>query len=483
MPIDTSIYGNLLAKPPSLMDDVNTLDAGDLQRTQLAGAKLNLIGQQQSLADQQAVRALYQRPGFDPSTPQGMADLSAASPTQALATRKAILDNAQTQANTSKATAEAGKATADTATSQYNLGRQKLDRAMQLVSQSATPDVAKQHLSDLVNDGLMTMQDAASKSNEIDQNSATPQAWQQWRLSSMASLMSAHDQFEANKPTLGTRNTGGTIQNTATNPMTGVPTVTATTALTASPDAQLQANTSTSNNRANIAKDYAVAGLNPDGTSTGDVQTMAQMIADGKLPPLSGFALARPRGQQIMATVSQINPDYDATSYGAKQKAARDFTTGTQGNALRSFAVAGQHLDQLGTLVDALDNGQYPIVNKIANAYAQQTGSTAPTNFDAAKDVVSKEVTKAIVAGGGGVSERAELANLMSNAKTPQQLKGVITQYRGLMSAQHDALLQQRRAAGLPDSTLPDYGGTGAPTATPAAPSGFTITHVDGQPQ
>jgi hypothetical protein len=158
-----------------------------------------------------------------------------------------------------------------------------------------------------------------------------------------------------------------------------------------------------------------------------------------------------------MARVSEINPNFDATDYEAKKKAARDFTSGTQGNAMRSFAVAGQHLDQLGTLVDALDNGDISLINKVGNAYASQTGGTAPTNFAAAKDVVSKEVIKAIVGAGGGVAERAELSQLMDSAKSPAQLKGVINQYRTLMDAQHNALLQQRRAAGLSDKTLPNY--------------------------
>jgi hypothetical protein len=187
------------------------------------------------------------------------------------------------------------------------------------------------------------------------------------------------------------------------------------------------------------------------------MELTAKAIANGQLPPPSGMALTNPRNQRILARVMEINPSYDFTDVTAKRKAASDFTTGQLGNSMRSFAVAGQHLDQLSTLVDAMNNGNYPMVNKLANTIATQTGSVAPSNFDAAKDVVSKEVMKAIVAGGGGVGEREELQKTMDSAKTPAQLKGVITQYRNLMAAQHDALIQQRRAAGLPDSTIPNY--------------------------
>lgn len=189
-----------------------------------------------------------------------------------------------------------------------------------------------------------------------------------------------------------------------------------------------------------------------------DVQNMIHAVGKYQLDPVLAMARLPPAYRaQFIGQVMQQYPNYDQTAYKAKANAATAFTSGPQGNAMRSFAVAGTHLDQLAGLADALHNGDLQAVNRIANAWAAQTGDPAPTDFEAAKDVVSKEVIKAIVAGGGGVAERQELSTLMSNAKSPAQLAGVIRQYRQLMGAQHDALLQQRRAAGLPDSTLPNY--------------------------
>lgn len=224
--------------------------------------------------------------------------------------------------------------------------------------------------------------------------------------------------------------------------------------------------TSRANNAATQAGENLRAGVMPGGGLDDNAERTAQAIASGQLPAPTGMALLNPKNQRILGRVMEINPSYDASTVSAKKAAATAFTSGQQGNAMRSFAVAGQHLDQLGQLVDAMNNGNSQLVNKIANVYSQQTGNPAVTNFDAAKDVVSKEVTKAIVAGGGGVSERQELSDMMKNVKSPAQLKGVIAQYRNLMAAQHDALLQQRRAAGLPDSTMPKY----AESATSATP-------------
>jgi hypothetical protein len=99
---------------------------------------------------------------------------------------------------------------------------------------------------------------------------------------------------------------------------------------------------------------------------------------------------------------------------------------------------------------------------------AAQTGSAAPTNFDAVKAIVAKEVVKAIVAGGGGVAEREELAHLLDNAKSPAQLKGVIGHILDLMDAQRAGLLDQyERTTGRKDGDT-----TFAPNATADARRG-----------
>lgn len=292
---------------------------------------------------------------------------------------------------------------------------------------------------------------------------------------------------ELNKPTTTVVNAGGTSQVLQTPGLGGAPQTMGTIQHTATPgelltdtrtrsEGALNRGAALQRTRETIAAENVRAGVGPGGALDENAERTAHAIASGQLPAPTGMALLNPKNQRILGRVMEINPQYDATTVAAKAKAARDFTTGALGNSMRSFQVAGQHLDQLGQLVDALDNRNLQIVNKIGNAYATQTGNPAPTNFEAAKDVVSKEVVKAIVAGGGGVTERQELSHLMSSAKSPAQLKGVIQQYRNLMAAQHDALLSQRRAAGLPDSTLPNY--TEAAGGGTAGTSGWSVINV-----
>jgi hypothetical protein len=183
-----------------------------------------------------------------------------------------------------------------------------------------------------------------------------------------------------------------------------------------------------------------------------------QAVIEGRAKFPSAMAIRRdPSMARLAEAVFRVDPDYDETRYATRQKASNDFTTGIQGKQLLAFGSAIKHLETLGSLVDAMANGDAVQVNRFSNLLQKQTGGVPVNNFEAAKGIVAKEIMKAIVAGGGGVEERQELSHLMDSAKSPEQLRGVIATYRELMTAQKENLIIQRDAAGLPRSTLPDY--------------------------
>lgn len=220
-----------------------------------------------------------------------------------------------------------------------------------------------------------------------------------------------------------------------------------------------------------------------EGNAPSDLsESSVDAIGQGRMKAPTGYALRNPKIANLMDRVNAKYPNFDATEYDAKQKAMRDFSTGTPGNSIRSFSTATDHLSQLDQLVDALGNGNVPLANKIANTVAQNTGSTAPTNFDAVKGIVAKEVLKSIVAGGGGVEERQELSHLLDNAKTTKQLKGVIGGYLHLMSAQKDNLEQQYElSTGRKDAkTRFNYKKEAAAAPNPVAPpAGSAPSDID----
>lgn len=189
-------------------------------------------------------------------------------------------------------------------------------------------------------------------------------------------------------------------------------------------------------------------------TQMGDannIEQIAQGIAHYQTAPLSGFAIAKPAGQAIMARAQQINPTYNAQNFTKSQQAYKDFGSGKLGSMTRSANVAIAHLGTLDKLNDALGNGDVQAVNNLRNSFKEQFGSEAPTNFNAAKAIVGDELVKFITGTGGALADRENAQNQINNAKSPAQLKGVIKTYKDLMTGQLGGLKRQYEQSTMRD--------------------------------
>ena len=154
-----------------------------------------------------------------------------------------------------------------------------------------------------------------------------------------------------------------------------------------------------------------------------------------------------PTAADVAGNVAGAKQDFKS-----QEKAVKDFSTGQQGKAVNAFNTASDHLGTMDKLSDALANGDTKAINAVGNMIAKQTGAAAPTNFNAAKQIVTAEIIKAIVASGGGVAEREEAARNFANANSPAQLKGVINTYKDLMGGQLKSLeLQYGNTTGRKD--------------------------------
>jgi len=169
----------------------------------------------------------------------------------------------------------------------------------------------------------------------------------------------------------------------------------------------------------------------------------AKMVANYQLAPPTGFALRSPYWQGVMAEVGKINPDYDVKEFNSRNKSQAAFASGPQGNIIRSLNVSIAHLDTLGDLATALHNGDVRLLNAAGNRWAEETGSPAPTNFDAAKGIVGDEIIKAVIGGGGALADRENAQNQVNRAKSPEQLAGVIETYKDLLAGQMSGLRKQ----------------------------------------
>lgn len=175
----------------------------------------------------------------------------------------------------------------------------------------------------------------------------------------------------------------------------------------------------------------------------GHAAEVAKAIANYQLAPLSAYAMRTPYGQSVSAEVLKLNPEYQANEFSSRTKAYKDFMSGKKGDSIRAFNNTLLHLGTLDQLTDALNNGDVKLFNKIGNIFANQTGVAAPTNFEAARDIVADEVVKAIIGSGGGVADRDKAQAAFNTANSPQALRGVFKTYKTLLGGQLLGLAHQ----------------------------------------
>lgn len=240
-----------------------------------------------------------------------------------------------------------------------------------------------------------------------------------------------------------------------------------------------------------------VANLARNGGNSSAMDAQAKAIAEYRVPAPSGRAAMSPMNIALMQKVQALNPSFDETQYAMRGKVVKDFSTGKEGNTVRSLNVAVDHLDQLQLAAKALGNGNVQLFNSVSQGFANATGSPVPSNFNAIKNFVMDEVTKAIIGAGGGVGDRDKAAQVINQAQSPEQLAGSIYQVKKLMAGQLHGLQQQyEQGSGLKnfgDKLSPrtkqilgynDQQGRQAPagaTATATGPNGAKIALVQGK--
>lgn len=173
-----------------------------------------------------------------------------------------------------------------------------------------------------------------------------------------------------------------------------------------------------------------------------DVQAYIKKIADYEIDPRTTSIKGGHR-EQVMSAVAQYDPTYDQNTFGSRAKAIKDFSTGQQGNSIRSFDVAIDHLDTLQKYSDALKSGDVRLINQLRNAWLRETGSALPTNVQAVAPIVGAEVSKAIIGSNNALADREELRKPLQIANSPEQISGAIEGYKNLMAGQLKGLKKQ----------------------------------------
>lgn len=212
-----------------------------------------------------------------------------------------------------------------------------------------------------------------------------------------------------------------------------------------------------------------------------------QYRTTGKLPAL-GVGGSTMRAQILdaaaqKATAEGANGQADAFRAQATHErgvAVADLgksTPTSAGGRVSSANALVAHLDQLNSLGQGLSSGNLPAINAAQQAYMKATGSPAPTNFNAVKQIAADEAVKFIVANGGTLDDRKKAQEMFNGAQSPQQLSGAIQQVYHLAGGQLGGMRQRYQGINATnefDATLTprtkQIMGLGQPTPAAAPP-------------
>lgn len=485
MPVDTSIYSNLLRPPPTIAD----LDQQNLIGQQ---GKQNLLMGQQKLdeysrglkqdADQRAAVSQF---GTDQT-----ANYNRLLQTGNLAAAQGYLKNTQDaalfKANTDKAAADTEKTRVDT---QGLLQKQKIERisyhAQQLPSVNDVAGAAR-WLNDAVAGGDVPNEIAQKQIAELQANPNTLAEWKQkTQLGGVALLQ----QFELQKPTVSTRNTGGTTDTTSVNPLTGEFKVLGSTKNTVSPDTLVSAATQRRGQNMTEARslrdavDTASNGAAAAGISPAAIENAAARYnIDGTIPPLGMGKAAGQVRQSILNRAAEMNAgvspeDARIAQVGGKNASTALAQLGKSKAMNAAFEkTANTNADLALGLSEKMDRTGIPLINAGIQAYRTGSGSPEATQFAAANQTFVSEYAK-IMSGGmgnGPVSDaaRSKAEKLLTTSMTAAQYKGNVkllqTEMQNRMKGFDDQEAEIRQSMRRQPSATPT--GAPAPAKTGARP-------------
>ena len=170
--------------------------------------------------------------------------------------------------------------------------------------------------------------------------------------------------------------------------------------------------------------------------------SIVDMIGQYKLNP-TVIQRMTTKHPEILAAVGQKYPDFDQTTYNAKNKLITGFTSGPQSKEINAINTVAGHLDELDQAVDALNNTRVPVLNALANKLGVAIGDTPQTTFRTIVHRVGPEITGAYVAGGGGETERLADAADFSENNAPDQLHKNVGETVKLLRSKIGALENQ----------------------------------------
>jgi len=174
---------------------------------------------------------------------------------------------------------------------------------------------------------------------------------------------------------------------------------------------------------------------------------VAAAIARGDSPGPRN--ISTPASQALMARVMAANPNYNAGTYPARQKAMISLGSGALGEQMKSLNTVMGHAGGLMDSMHALNNGEVGPVNAVQNGIAGMFGEPYGGAAGRLADVhthltgVAAEAARTFQGGAPPVQELHEWANNFSPNATPSAQTASFKALAGMLKSRMDAMQNQ----------------------------------------
>jgi muramidase (phage lysozyme) len=210
---------------------------------------------------------------------------------------------------------------------------------------------------------------------------------------------------------------------------------------------KIAADRQTSDEQRDLFSDLQIA------RATGDpdqIKAAEQAVEDFNAVHGKGVGQARSAPAMFMQQFKKENPQATSSEladamgeYRRVQSLEGGFASGVLGRQVVSLNTVADHLSLAREYFAALNNGQIPRANQIANRIAVELGKPEVTNFRAGRDIMADEVVRLLTTTGGTEADREGMQSRLADFFSPEQGKGVLQVLDRFVAGRFNALQQQ----------------------------------------
>lgn len=197
----------------------------------------------------------------------------------------------------------------------------------------------------------------------------------------------------------------------------------------------------------------------PANTNDPVIQAQAHAMIDGRIPYPTGRAATDPHWQQVLATATALDPNFDENTHAMRRAAMTQFTGA--GRAARIIGSANRLANHLSDLNQASEqmagpNTGFRPLNSVLAYGGQAFEPTAYRNYTTAMGHVSQELLNYFRGGGGSLAEIHQAMDDLSPSQSLDERRAAIHSIVSLIGGAIGPLQEQYNSAFRPGSPRPN---------------------------